>query len=101
MKMQCYMYILFILTCLLNYVLVCIHNITFFAFLGDLLATTLTGLERLLMMSYGCGEQNMLRFSPNVYVSAYLTITNRITDEIDAKIKNLLKLGNIYRGIYL
>ena len=48
-------------------------------------------------MSYGCGEQNMLRFSPNVYVSAYLTITNRITDEIDAKIKNLLKLGNIYK----
>ena len=64
------------------------------------MATTLTGLERLLTMSYGCGEQNMLRFSPNVYVSAYLTITKRITDEIDAKIKNLLKLGNIYACIY-
>jgi hypothetical protein len=72
----------------------CCQNISFaivsfyyvFAFLGDLLATTLTGLERLLTMSYGCGEQNMLRFSPNVYVSAYLTITKRLTDEIDKNV---------------
>jgi hypothetical protein len=64
-------------------------------FVGDLLATTLTGLERLLTMSYGCGEQNMLRFSPNVYVSAYLTITKRLTDENTYYIYVFLSITNI------
>lgn len=38
---------------------------------------TLSGLENLVQMPYGCGEQNMVGFVPNIYVLDYLKSSKR------------------------
>jgi CD109 antigen len=45
--------------------------------IGTLLGQSLNGLGNLLQMPYGCGEQNMLTFAPDVYVLKYLQITGQ------------------------
>lgn len=62
-------------------------------FTGDIIGKTLSGIEDLLQMSYGCGEQNLVRFVPNVFVSAYLNVTQRLTNDIVAKIDKFLTAG--------
>ncbi|XP_052104443.1 CD109 antigen-like isoform X2 [Mytilus californianus] len=61
--------------------------------IGDLIGTTLAGVEDLLRMSYGCGEQNLVRFVPNVFISVYLKITNRLTNDIKDKVDRYLSAG--------
>ena len=43
-------------------------------FLGDILGPTVKNLDNLIRMPYGCGEQNMLNFVPNIVVIDYLTV---------------------------
>ena len=62
--------------------------------LGDVMGPSLSGLDRLLKLPTGCGEQNMLGFTPNIYVLQYLTSTNQLTDEMEAKAKSYMKTGN-------
>lgn len=45
--------------------------------IGDLMGPTLSGLENLVQMPYGCGEQNMVGFVPNIYVLDYLKSSKR------------------------
>lgn len=45
--------------------------------IGDLMGPTLSGLENLVQMPYGCGEQNMVGFVPNIYVLDYLKSSNQ------------------------
>ena len=40
--------------------------------LGELLGSTMNNLGRLLRTPSGCGEQNMLSFAPDVFVTLYL-----------------------------
>ncbi|CAC5405666.1 CD109 [Mytilus coruscus] len=61
--------------------------------IGDLIGTTLAGVEDLLRMSYGCGEQNLVRFVPNVFISVYLKLTNRLTNDIKDKVDRYLSAG--------
>lgn len=42
-------------------------------------------IQNLLQMPYGCGEQNMLLFAPNIYVLNYLNETQQLTPEIKSK----------------
>ena len=44
-------------------------------------------------LPYGCGEQNMLNFVPNIVVMDYLTTLNKLTPEIVAKTKNYMESG--------
>jgi CD109 antigen len=44
----------------------------YLAITGSLLAQTIEGLDQLLQMPYGCGEQNMLLFAPDTYIPKYL-----------------------------
>lgn len=60
---------------------------------GDVMGPSLSGLEKLLRLPTGCGEQNMLKFSPNIFVMDYLTATNQLNDEIKQKALNFLKTG--------
>ena len=53
-------------------------NLTFSHFLGDILGNTLNNLGRLLKAPYGCGEQNMVNFAPDVFVTLYLHKANRL-----------------------
>ncbi|XP_061089026.1 CD109 antigen-like [Conger conger] len=52
------------------------------AAVGNILGPTLSGLESLIQMPYGCGEQNMIHFAPNIYVLKFLTVTGQVEDEI-------------------
>ena len=45
------------------------------ALTGSLMTQTIEGLEGLLRMPFGCGEQNMILFAPNVFVARYLRET--------------------------
>ncbi|CAK6980420.1 CD109 antigen%2C partial [Scomber scombrus] len=44
---------------------------------GDILGPSISGLDSLIQMPYGCGEQNMINFAPNIYVLQYLNATGQ------------------------
>ncbi|KAJ8270954.1 hypothetical protein GJAV_G00121140 [Gymnothorax javanicus] len=52
---------------------------------GDILGPSISGLESLIKMPYGCGEQNMIHFAPNIYVLQYLNKTRQMTEDIHSK----------------
>ncbi|XP_063696587.1 CD109 antigen-like isoform X3 [Culicoides brevitarsis] len=60
---------------------------------GDVLGPTIKNLDKLIRMPYGCGEQNMLNFVPNIVVLDYLTKINQITPEIEGKAKKFMEDG--------
>ncbi|KAM7395893.1 hypothetical protein PAMA_007252 [Pampus argenteus] len=45
---------------------------------GDILGPSISGLESLIQMPHGCGEQNMINFAPNIYVLQYLSATGSV-----------------------
>ena len=60
---------------------------------GSLLAQTIDGLDQLLQMPFGCGEQNMILFAPDVFIPNYLQGTGQLKPEILAKAELLLITG--------
>ncbi|CAG2101908.1 unnamed protein product [Medioppia subpectinata] len=52
---------------------------------GDIMGPTVNNLDQLLRMPFGCGEQNMLNFVPNIVVLDYLKQSNRLTPAIKSK----------------
>lgn len=60
---------------------------------------SLSGLEGLLRLPTGCGEQNMVKFAPNIYIMQYLKSTNQLTGSVGDKAKGFLRTGifNKYR----
>ncbi|KAK7473610.1 hypothetical protein BaRGS_00035157, partial [Batillaria attramentaria] len=50
--------------------------------IGDMMSPSISGLDSLLRMPTGCGEQNMLGMAPDVFVTRYLTATNQLTEDI-------------------
>ncbi|XP_036418067.1 alpha-2-macroglobulin-like protein 1 [Colossoma macropomum] len=61
--------------------------------LGDLMGRALRNIDRLLAMPYGCGEQNMLLFAPNIYILLYLQSSGQLTAEIRKKAETFLVSG--------
>ncbi|XP_019629167.1 PREDICTED: CD109 antigen-like isoform X3 [Branchiostoma belcheri] len=61
--------------------------------MGDMMGSTISGLDSLLQMPYGCGEQTMITFAPNVYVMHYLNETNQVTPEIEDKALKFMGAG--------
>lgn len=53
----------------------------------------LQNLDRLLRMPFGCGEQNMVQFAPNIFVLQYLNKTERLNSEIKDKALRFLTTG--------
>lgn len=60
---------------------------------GDLLGPSIRGLERLLQIPTGCGEQNMITLAPNVYVAKYLLATSKMTPELRERVVNNMVVG--------
>jgi CD109 antigen len=60
---------------------------------GSLLAQTIEGLDQLLQMPFGCGEQNMILFAPDTFILKYLQGTRQLKPEIQAKAEMLLITG--------
>lgn len=54
---------------------------------------SISGLDGLIRMPYGCGEQNMLNFAPNIFIMQYLGATNQITPELEAKSIGYMEAG--------
>jgi len=48
-------------------------------------------------MPYGCGEQNMASWAPNIYVLQYLTSTGQSTSEIEKEAKNFMTVGKLFK----
>ncbi|KFQ85029.1 Ovostatin, partial [Phoenicopterus ruber ruber] len=65
----------------------------YFSVIGDILGTALRNMENLLHMPYGCGEQNMALFTPNIYALDYLDKTGQLTEEIRVKGTGYLSRG--------
>ncbi|XP_058450670.1 thioester-containing protein 1 allele R1-like isoform X2 [Malaya genurostris] len=61
--------------------------------IGDVLGSTIQNLDSLIRMPYGCGEQNMLNFVPNIVVLDYLKNTDQLTSKIDEKAKKFMEAG--------
>ena len=56
---------------------------------------TIKGLDRLLRIPYGCGEQNMLKFAPNIYILQYLEATDQLTDAIQSQTHQFIESGKM------
>uniref|UniRef100_A0A4X2LQ63 Alpha-2-macroglobulin n=1 Tax=Vombatus ursinus TaxID=29139 RepID=A0A4X2LQ63_VOMUR len=65
----------------------------YFSVLGDILGSAVRDTQNLLKMPYGCGEQNVALFAPNIYVLNYLNETNQLTPEIKSKAIGFLQSG--------
>ncbi|KAI5094648.1 alpha-2-macroglobulin-like protein 1 [Silurus meridionalis] len=61
--------------------------------LGDLMGRALQNLASLLAMPYGCGEQNMLLFAPDIFILEYLESTNQLTPAIRSTAETFLVSG--------
>ncbi|XP_041716976.2 CD109 antigen [Coregonus clupeaformis] len=60
---------------------------------GDILGPSITGLESLIQMPYGCGEQNMIHFAPNIYVIQYLTASGQADHDTVIKATSYMMKG--------
>ncbi|NWU47821.1 A2ML1 protein, partial [Dromas ardeola] len=64
---------------------------------GDLMGMALQNLDHLVQMPHGCGEQNMVLFTPIVYILQYLEKTRQLTPEIKERATGFLRNGK-YHG---
>ncbi len=60
---------------------------------SSFLTQTLDGLEQLLQMPFGCGEQNMMNFTPDVFITKYLEESGQLKPEIMAKAEKMMITG--------
>ncbi|KAL5012796.1 hypothetical protein ScPMuIL_011347 [Solemya velum] len=66
---------------------------TMISAIGDYMGPTVSNLDGLLRMPYGCGEQTMITFAPDVFVANYLEATNQLTPMLLDKILWYLERG--------
>uniref|UniRef100_A0A8C0U3V7 Ovostatin-like n=1 Tax=Cyanistes caeruleus TaxID=156563 RepID=A0A8C0U3V7_CYACU len=64
-----------------------------FSVVGDIMGTAMQNLHQLLQMPFGCGEQNMALFAPNIYVLDYLNKTGQLSREVKSKATGYLVSG--------
>jgi CD109 antigen len=65
----------------------------YLAVTASYLAQTIEGLEGLLIMPFGCGEQNMIGLAPDVFISRYLEETGQMKPEVMAKAELMMTTG--------
>ena len=58
-----------------------------------MIGSALNNIEDLLKMPYGCGEQNLVGFAPDVYILDYLKKSARLTDTIKSKAIEFINSG--------
>uniref|UniRef100_A0A8C9KUM3 Ovostatin-like n=1 Tax=Serinus canaria TaxID=9135 RepID=A0A8C9KUM3_SERCA len=61
--------------------------------LCDIMGTAMQNLHQLLQMPFGCGEQNMVLFAPNIYILNYLNKTGQLSWEVRSKATGYLVSG--------
>ncbi len=63
------------------------------SFTPSIVAQTINGIDSLLNMPFGCGEQNMIMFAPDVEILRYLKATDQTNPEIQAKAELYITTG--------
>ncbi|KAM3932085.1 CD109 antigen [Leptodactylus fuscus] len=71
----------------------------FITVVGDILGPSAASLQSLVQLPYGCGEQNMVRFAPIVFIMEYLSNT-RQPNELAPKLISYMKEGYQRELIY-
>ncbi|XP_042303669.1 alpha-2-macroglobulin-like protein 1 [Sceloporus undulatus] len=61
--------------------------------IGDILGLTTQNIGHLIKLPIGCGEQNMVKFAPNIFILQYLEKTKRATPEFKKKATEFMKSG--------
>lgn len=61
--------------------------------IGDLLGGTIKNLQSLIRLPTGCGEQNMLKFVPNIVILNYLKVAGELKPAIESKALRYLSSG--------
>ncbi|NXD67627.1 OVOS protein, partial [Eolophus roseicapillus] len=64
-----------------------------FSVVGDIMGTAMQNVHQLLQMPFGCGEQNMVLFAPNIYVLDYLNKIGQLNEEVKSKAIGYLVSG--------
>ena len=67
---------------------------------GDAIGSVLNNLDKLVQQPTGCGEQNMVKFAPIVYVTNYLKETDQMNSKMDKLTKDYLQTGYQRQLIY-
>ena len=57
------------------------------------LTQTIEGLEGLIQMPFGCGEQNMITLAPDIFITRYLQESGQVKPEIMARAEKLMITG--------
>ena len=65
----------------------------YLAVTSSYLTQTIDGLEELIQMPFGCGEQNMILLAPDIYITRYLQESGQVKPEIMAKAEKLMITG--------
>uniref|UniRef100_A0A803JVN2 CD109 molecule n=1 Tax=Xenopus tropicalis TaxID=8364 RepID=A0A803JVN2_XENTR len=60
---------------------------------GNFLAPSIKGLESLIQLPTGCGEQNMIHFAPVIYILQYLIASKQITEDFRTKAIRFMEKG--------
>ena len=59
------------------------------------------GLNNLIALPTGCGEQTMLKLAPNVFILNYLRSTKQVTDQIEGTAFGFIRSGEpIYSFLF-
>jgi CD109 antigen len=54
---------------------------------------TIDGLQNLIELPHGCGEQTMVNFAPDVYLTIYLKYTTQLTKDVEKKALSFIRSG--------
>ncbi|KHJ40775.1 a-macroglobulin complement component [Trichuris suis] len=68
--------------------------------IGDVMGPTVKNAKGLIRMPYGCGEQNMINFVPNIIVMRYLKAVDKLTPELRSKLLNHMESGKWLNAAY-
>lgn len=69
------------------------HLLCFHGDIGDILGPSISGLGSLIQMPYGCGEQNMINFAPNIYILQYLNASRQSDMDTRNRAKDYMMRG--------
>ncbi|XP_040293851.1 alpha-2-macroglobulin-like protein 1 isoform X2 [Bufo bufo] len=67
---------------------------------GDIMGSSMSNIGNLLAMSYGCGEQNMALFAPNVFIIQYMKSSKQENSAVLQKGKDMLEKGYTRQLMY-
>jgi len=65
----------------------------YLAITSSFLTQTIEGLEELIQMPFGCGEQNMIMLAPDIFITRYLQESGQVKPEVMAKAEKLMITG--------